>query len=367
MKIAYLALGNSPHSLKWANSLSQIKGFELHLITQDPPLPDLSQNVVIHQLPYVGKKGYFLNSLALKKVLKKIQPDLLHSNFASGYGTLATLTGFKPHLLSVWGSDVYDFPFKNKFNYWLITHNLSRAQAIASTSKAMLLHTKNLTNTNIFQTPFGVNTEEFKPTAIKQNSSSFKIGLAKGLHKIYGHEILIFAFKKFIDLLPIAESTFCFLEFAGDGPELENLKKLTKNLKLENYVRFYGNLSHSKIPSFLVNLDVIVNPSYNESFGVAALEASSCEKPVIASNVGGLPEVVLHNKTGFLVEPGDIEDLTTKIFKLYKSTALRRSMGIAGRKFVIDNYDHKICVEKLCELYKKIAMQHKHTLKSLRL
>src|SRR5690606_26130688 len=113
-----------------------------------------------HELKIPAPYGYYMNIIQLKKILRSIKPDILNAHYSSGYGTLGRLAGFSPYLISVYGSDVYDFPYKKKFNMNIIRKNLNAADALASTSYAMAKQTSKLINypvTNIHITPFGVN------------------------------------------------------------------------------------------------------------------------------------------------------------------------------------------------------------------
>jgi glycosyltransferase involved in cell wall biosynthesis len=95
----------------------------------------------------------------------------------------------------------------------------------------------------------------------------------------------------------------------------------------------------------------MVMPSLQESFGVAVLEASAVGLPVIAGNVGGVPEVLDNNKTGLLVPPGDPEALAAAIMKLADDAELRKRMGDAGRKLVREKYLWESCLDKMTALY----------------
>ena len=127
MKIALLAPGSSIHTARLANALIE-RNIEVHLITQHDLLKnEFSRKTIVHQLKIKGRKGYFFNIVQLKYLLKKISPTILHSHYASGYGTLASLSGFHPLIQSIWGSDIYEFPKKSWQNKLLITWVLNQA------------------------------------------------------------------------------------------------------------------------------------------------------------------------------------------------------------------------------------------------
>src|SRR5690606_6826572 len=167
MKVAILSSSTSIHTLQWAKYLVE-QGLDIHVISQHALSPDWPQDISVTLLPYKGFIGYFLNTFALRKILKDIQPDVLNVHYASGYGTTARLVNFHPYVLSVWGSDVFEFPYRSFFHKKLLQKNLKSADVIASTSLSMAKQTQQFVDDykKIEITPFGVDLEKF-------NSSCF--------------------------------------------------------------------------------------------------------------------------------------------------------------------------------------------------
>ncbi len=124
--------------------------------------------------------------------------------------------------------------------------------------------------------------------------------------------------------------------FAGDGAEKERLKKMAQNLQLSNDVEFLGFVSD--VAGFLASIDLFVLPSLFEGLGVAALEAMAAARPVVASKVGGLAELVVDEETGALVPPGDGAALARAIARFASDRELGRAMGERGRARVRDHF-----------------------------
>ncbi|MNI04805.1 Capsular glucan synthase [compost metagenome] len=95
-------------------------------------------------------------------------------------------------------------------------------------------------------------------------------------------------------------------------------------------------------------------PSLSESFGVAALEGSSMGKPVVASAVGGLPEVIDHNETGILVQPGDVDGIAAALDFLFLNPSERKRLGENGRKKVMQYYNIKSNTDTMIDIYRKL-------------
>ncbi len=115
---------------------------------------------------------------------------------------------------------------------------------------------------------------------------------------------------------------------AGEGPVRRELEERVKALNLGNEVRFCGFVSDA--PDFLSRIDIFILPSLYEGLGVAVLEAMAAGKPVIASRVGGLPELVADGETGFLVAPKNVDGLVEAIARLTDDESLAREMGRKG-------------------------------------
>ena len=134
------------------------------------------------------------------------------------------------------------------------------------------------------------------------------------------------------------------------------LKIMVDRLGLNNHIEFLGWIPHDAVPDFMREIDIFVMPSVcRESFGIAALEASASFVPVIASNIGGIHEVVWHDETGFLVTPESAEDLAIALKSLIQSADLRSCMGAQGRDFVKNNFSWEKTVKKLHEVFQEVA------------
>jgi glycosyltransferase involved in cell wall biosynthesis len=312
---------------------------------------DNSITTNVYYLPFKNKFGYYLNAFFLKETVRKIKPDIINVHYASGYGTLARMASLKNYILNVWGSDVYDFPYESKVKMWIIKKNLQNAFQIASTSEVMKQQVLKLINPSreIVLTPFGVDTHFFKPMK-KKETDIFVVGTVKTLAPKYGIATLIRAFDYAVTL----GMNNAQLIIVGDGKQEQELKGLARSLKSYEKIQFIGLVKHTEVPGWLTRFDLYVALSESESFGVAVVEAESCELPVIVSDAGGLPEVVKENISGFIVPKNDWKAAGEKIYALYNNRDLCKSMGDAGRKFVLEKYDWTISVEIMNRLFQQV-------------
>lgn len=165
----------------------------------------------------------------------------------------------------------------------------------------------------------------------KLNLSNGKIITFVGsFHKYKGIYPALEAFSK------IKEQNI-FLLLVGDGPEYYNLKKEVDNINLQDRVIFYGKVKYEMMPVIYGASDVVILPSFTEGISHVILESSASEVPVVATKVGGTPEIIEDEVNGFLVEPGDVKTMEKQIKKLLNSENLRLKMGRSGREKIEKN------------------------------
>ena len=120
----------------------------------------------------------------------------------------------------------------------------------------------------------------------------------------------------------------------------------------KNHVQFLGKVSSSELENRYKKCDIFVAPSRYESFGIVFVEAMKFSKPVIGTNVGGIPDIVLNNKNGYLIEPESVEALVNAVIKLAGSFELRKEMGRESRKRVMENFSTQAMTIQSVEYYK---------------
>ncbi len=142
------------------------------------------------------------------------------------------------------------------------------------------------------------------------------------------------------------------LVMVGDGSERTNAEHRARCLGVDEHCAFVGK--QPKIVDYLSASDVLLLPSEQESFGLAALEAMACEVPVIASRVGGIPEVVTDGETGFLSEVGDIEKMSADAARLLSNKDLREEMGARARESAVSRYSTDLVIPQYIDFYERV-------------
>lgn len=269
----------------------------------------------------------------------------------SNFTNLFYYRGLKNLIISVWGSDIiYDNPKKQESLRQIFYKRalLSQARVLTATNNFLrhkiLEYFPNAREVEII--PFGVDTDKFKLDTRGLKKEKITISFVKHLTPKYGPSFLIKAFSKVAERYPNVE-----LYMVGEGELMQELIKLARDLGVDDKIYFQGHISQIEVVELLKRTDIFVMPSIYETFGVAALEASAMEIPVIATKVGGVQEVVKDGKTGFLVDKEDISKLSNAILKLIKNKKLRKLFGKYGRSFVRENYEWNNNVNKMGKIY----------------
>ncbi len=351
MRVCLLGNNKSVHIQKWVEALSKSKEIDLHVVTFDEGLK--FKNVTYHLLiNYAGNKlDYLFNIPKLRKIIKEINPDIVHSHYATSYGFMGAMLNFKAYIITGWGADIFDSP-KNPIMKIILKYSLRKARIITVLSEMTLKEISKLTDKDIKLIPFGVDVIKFNKT-LAEKKDTITIGTIRTLSEKYGVEYLIRAFA-----IVCSKHENVRLEIIGNGELMNYLTELTRKLNISEKVKFYGFINQIsdfvQYLNILKSFDIFVIPSVMESetFGVAAVEASACSIPVIATNIGGLKEVIVNNKTGILVPPRDTDRLAEALEKLILDNDLRITLGNTGRKRVEEFYNWETNVNGMINIYK---------------
>ncbi len=357
MRICFIGPANSAHIIKWCGWFQKL-GHEMHVVSFVPgEIPGTQVHLVDVDVDANGsdlaKLKYLLTGGRIRKIVLELKPDVVNVHYATSYGAAVAMSGLKGYALSVWGSDIYDFPRKSVLHKMLLQFSLKKAAVLFSTSEAMAEEAKLYTKKPFEITPFGVDMALFSPdkrTRGKEDSS-FVIGTVKGLSAVYGIRYLLEAAAELKQegKVPVR------LRIAGRGPQEEELRSLAQDLGVDDITDWLGFISQEQAAREWANMDVAVIPSLSESFGVSAIEAQACGTPVIVSAIPGLMETTNPGHSSLVVRQKDPHEIAEGIRRLYHEIDYRNHLGENGRQYVQERYELNKCFQHILHLFMKLC------------
>ncbi|HKJ81542.1 MAG TPA: N-acetyl-alpha-D-glucosaminyl L-malate synthase BshA [Ignavibacteriaceae bacterium] len=344
------------------------KGHEVHFISYALPfrLNHYIENIVFHEVEMSSYPlfEFPLYSLALASKMVEVAEyeklDLLHVHYAIPHASSAYLAKqmLKDKrdlkiITTLHGTDITLVGLEPSF---LPLVKFSTEQSDGVTAVSRFLKEKTITNYNIEKEieviPNFIDTTVYKP----QEDKCFRKNLAGKDEKIIVHTSNFRAVKRVADTIKTLEivrkKVPAKLLLIGDGPERSECERLSRELNLYDHVKFLGK--QEGLVEILNSADLFLIPSQSESFGLAALEAMACGVPVISSSVGGLPELIRHNETGFIAEIGDIPRMAKYAIDLLTNDKKHKLFSDNSRKRAVENFDTKSVLPLYEDYYNKI-------------
>lgn len=345
------------------------RGHEIHFISYALPfrLGKLAPNIFFHEVdvtsyPLFEYPPYSLTLTSkMASIAKHEKLDVLHVHYAIPHATSAVIArqileqqGIRiPVVTTLHGTDITIVGRDPSFAP-VVTYSINQSDGVTAVSE--YLRKETLSNfeidRNISVIPNFIDTNRFK----RQESSSLKQKLCPNCEKVLVHVSNFRPVKNAKQVVEIMhrlkqDNYSLKLLLVGDGPDRVPAEHLARELGIYDDILFMGK--QEAVQDILSIADVFVMPSGSETFGLAALEAMACGVPVVASNIGGLPELVDHGENGFLCPLGNVDAFAERIRQIVSSDTLRQKMGDAARQKAKDCFDNEHVIPLYEKLYEK--------------
>lgn len=344
------------------------RGHEVHFITQSTPirLKHFSERIFFHEVetrdyPVFLHRPYTLCLAAkMSEVASYYGLDLLHVHYAIPHAVAAYLAKRMTRdrdlktMVTLHGTDITLVGIDPSF-YSVTKFAIEAADVVTAVSDFLSYTTKDSFNTGakIEVIPNFVDTDRFAPDFNRETRRRF----APNCEKVLAHASNFRPVKNVKTVIQVfdrvrAKTPACLL-MIGDGPERIVAESMVRSLGLEENVRFLGN--QENIEEILAISDVFLLPSEHEGFGLAALEAMSSGAAVVATNVGGLNEVIKNGENGFLTDPTDVEGMTGIVSRLLEDEGYRAGVAGEGRKTALRSFSKDLVVGRYEVLYMRLC------------
>ncbi len=331
MRLAFLSIGRHIHTERWIRWFSE-QGHECHLLTVQP---GLLEGVTVHDITAsFGPKPlrYALSLGKVRRLLKRIRPDLLNTHFLTGYGYWGRFSGFHPNVLTVWGDDVYVTPFENGLKNRLARLALADCDALTGDSTDILAVADRLgaDPARSFRVLWGVDFEIFQPGCDLEWRRKLGFGDDDLLffsprsytQPYYNIDTVIEAAALVKDREPRAR--FLFSGYEGDpGP----FKRRAAEAGIEGVMTMLGRLPHQEFATALKSSDVFISVPSVDATAVSLLEAMSCARGIIISSLPSSMEWIRDGVSGLIVPPRDPQALADAMLRFARDPGFLASAG----------------------------------------
>lgn len=346
------------------------RGHCIHFIAYSIPfrLGHLQENIHFHEVnvnayPLFEYPPYTLNLTSkIVDTVKFAELDILHMHYAIPHATSAVLArqilaseGIHiPIVTTLHGTDItiigQDPSFAPVVNYSI--NESDGVTAVSEYLKRKTAESGDIT-ADIEVIPNFIDTARFRP----MQKDHFKQAVCPNGEKLLVHVSNFRPVKRAIDVVEIFYQLYetgyqVKLLMVGDGPDRAAAEHRARELGVEADVRFLGK--QEPVEEILSIADVFLMPSGSETFGLAALEAMSCGVPVVVSDIGGLPELVINGESGYLCKLGDLGAFTTAIKRILDDEDLRAAMSVSARARAVEHFDTDIIVPHYESYYEQI-------------
>lgn len=347
MKICYIANAASMHTEKWVKHFVDL-GHEVHVISHKEAQID---GAYVHHINY-SLKNFLTKKNEVHKMIKSINPDILHAHQANTCGLYAvTMKGYKS-VVSAWGSDILLAPEQSFLMKKIVKYVIKKAEFITSDAHFMSKKIVELggDENKIYTFPMGIedNLLNFK-REIEINSKAINIISNRRLEKIYNIDIIIEGFAR-----ALKYNNNLFLTIAADGVEGDNLKKIVKDLKVENNIKFTGRYNSKDIGKMLFKNDVFISIPYSDSTSVSLLESLCCGVFPIVSDLPANREWVKHGENGLILKETSAKAVEEAILWCLSNKEIMREASSKNVQLIKEKALWKNNVKIVENIYKKI-------------
>ncbi len=343
-------------------------GHQVHFISYDQPFRlKFHENIFYHPVntphydlfPFPPYYLALVNKIA--QVVEEEELDLIHAHYAVPHAlacqqALAMVVGKEVGLVTtLHGTDI-TLVGNNESFFRTTRYAIINSPGLTAVSRDLAKLTREVFN---IERPIPcihnfVDTREYQ--RMKPENIPCRLRYRSKEEKLIIHISNFRGVKRVEDLIEVFDrvqkKVLARLLLVGDGPTRDSVAARVREKGLENRVVFLG--AQDNVVPLLSIADLLILPSEKEAFGLVNIEAMACEVPVLATEVGGIPEVVVHGETGFLAPVGDIKKMTELATQILENPDLQKKMGLAGRQRVIDNFSSDRIVPLYLDYYQEI-------------
>lgn len=367
MRLLYFTLDDSPHDFRFITSLAKTEHevFVLRLERKGPLKEDRHLPENVKSITWKGgtQPFQFRQTLPLLKdlcrVIKEVQPDIIHAGPVQKPAFLAALSGFRPLVVMSWGSDILVDTHRNLLWNWITRFTLSRASLLLGDCEAVKNKAVSLgfDAQRVVLFPWGIDLESFSSGApgelIQQLGWSDQCVFLslRNWEPIYGVDLLVKAFAA-----ACKQNNRIRLLMLGGGSMEKVIREIIQHEGIVDKIHLAGRVSQADLPVYYHSSQVYVSASHSDGSSVSLMEALGCGLPVLVSDIPGNREWITPGEQGWLFKDGSIDELTDSFLTAFNQRRDFDRLGKNARKLALERADWRKNFNVLLDAYRKALL-----------
>jgi len=356
LNLAYLSIGRHIHTERWITWFAR-RGHRVDLLTIQPgPMP----GVTVHDIfTRFGPKPfrYAVSLVRVKRLLRQLDPDLLHTHFLTGYGYWGHFSGRKPHVLTVWGDDVYVTPFETPLKLRLARAALKGADYVTGDSVDIMAKCVELgadpMRSEVVQ--WGVDFSRFHP-GVDGAGVRAKLGIPPQAPVVLSTRSFTqpyYNIDVIVDTAPRVREAVPGVHYIIAGNEGDDgaFRARAEGAGLVDRVHWVGRIPHAELPAYVRAADVFLTVPSVDATAVSLLEAMACRAAIVATDLPSAVEWIVNGETGLTVTPRAADGLVAAITRYLGDPGLRSRVGEAAERVVRAKADHDRSMARVEDIY----------------
>lgn len=361
MRICFLANGTRAHTYNWIQYFAK-KGHQIHLISLDgntfEPLENLTvysiEPVIPFQIKFLSTSiNLVVNSFKIKRLVRTINPDIVHAHYLTDYGFIGYLIHFPIFVVTIWGSDILIAPKKSYFLRVMAKYILNSSTLITGDSNLVKNECLNYCNQpeKVKVILWGVDLSLFHEKRTDQGErTQITILSTRGFAPVYNIDIIE-------NSIPLVIKKYTNVKYVlkSEGDRDCTLEQLAKFLNVTEFVKFvYNKIDYKKFLELYDSADIFVSVPSSDSSSVSLFEAMASGLPVIVSDIPANHEWITDGWNGLIVPAGNQEKLAEAIIRMIENPVLMRLFGQRNAQLIRDKADRDKHMAQMEDLYRQL-------------
>lgn len=373
MKICFIANIDSVHVQRWVKYFTGL-GHEVHIISDSSIEKNNIGKAKIHRIKkvYLSRNivtfyiNLLINVIYVNRLIKIINPDILHAHYVLYYGFYGIFSSFHPFIISAWGSDVLKAPNESRISEQLVAYTLKKADKITTTAKFMvsfLVDRFQLIREKVIRIPWGIDMNIFyQKFTDKEEKLIEKLKIRSANTLVLSNRSMApqYNIEKIIESIPFVlesnpKTIFLFIKGYGTTDFEKKMKEKANKLGVSNNTRFISEkISEEEMATYLNITDMFISITKTDQFASSIMEGMACGAIPIVSNIKPYHQYLSDNLNSLFVDPENPVDLAKKIIYCIEHPEVKENFNKINKEIILKHEDWDKNALKMLNLYEEL-------------